>query len=149
MKEIIIKEGKIYVCEEIVANGKQTDFSEFALLVDDLIKAVGQRIDHCVSKLQEAYNKQEVYEVNDMMIWYKDGVFNIPSYEALDKTFKFLESQKSQNRDWIKADKLRELSNLQLNQLKKAYVAYMKDWTIGASFIESAELDKLLKEHKL
>lgn len=149
MKNILLQEGKVFICEEIVANGKQTDFSEFALLVDDLIKAVGQRIDHCVSKLQEAYNKQEVYEVNDISIWYKDGVFNIPSYKALDKTFKFLKIQKSQNRDWIKADKLRELSNLQLNQLKKAYVTYMKDWTIGASFIEFAELDKLLKEHKL
>jgi hypothetical protein len=33
--------------------------------------------------------------------------------------------------------------------LKKAYVAYMKDWTVGASFIEDAELDKFIKETQL
>ena len=149
MKKVIIENDKVFVCEEIVANGKQTDFSEFALSTADLIQAVEQRIDNCVSKLQEAYNKQEVYGVNNISIWYKDEVFNISSYEALDKTLKFLRYQKNQNREFIKSDKLRELSNLQLNQLKKAYVAYMKDWTIGASFIESAELDKFIKETKL
>lgn len=143
MKHIIIEDKKVYICEEVVANGKIDVEVPYYFDVNLLIEATKKRMEHCITQLQEAYNKQKVFKVGEYVIEYEGGWFNIPSYEAMKENLKFLNKLQDNHYFNVAPNKLEELSLAQINQLKKAYVSYFKEWTIGASIIEEIEMYKL------
>lgn len=143
MKNILVQDGKVYICEEIIANGKIDVEISYHFDVNSLIEATKKRMEHCVTQLQEAHNKQEVFKVGEYVIEYESGYFNIPSYEAMKENLKFLNKLQDNHYFNVAPNKLEELSLAQLNQLKKAYVSYLKEWTLGASIIEEIEMYKL------
>lgn len=143
MKSILVQDGKVYICEEVVANGKIDVETQFYFYLDELIEVTKKRMEHCVTRLQEAYSKQKVFKVGEHVIEYEGGWFNIPSYEAMKDSLKFFNDLKVNHYVNITSNKLEELNIAQLNQLKKAYVSYFKEWTLGASIIEEIEMYKL------
>lgn len=143
MKNILVQEGKVYICEEIVANGKVNTEVPYYFDLEVLITATKKRMEHCVTQLQEAYSKQKVFKVGEYTIDYEGGYFNIPSYEAMKDTLKFLNDLRDNHYLTVAPTKLNELSLAQLNQLKKAYVFHYKEWNLGTSIIEEYEMYKL------
>jgi hypothetical protein len=143
MKSILVQEGKVYICEEVVANGKADMEIPYYFDLNDLIEATKKRMEHCVTQLQEAYNKQKVFKVGDCVIEYEGGYFNIPSYEAMKDNLKFLNKLQDNRYFNVAPNKLEELSLAQLNQLKKAFINHHQKWTLGASIIEEFEMYKL------
>ena len=142
MKSILVQDGKVYICKEIVANGKANVDVPYQFNLEVLITATKKRMEHCVTQLQEAYSKQKVFKVGEHVIEYEGGWFNIPSYEAMKDSLKFFNELKDNHYVNITSNKLEELNIAQLNQLKKAYVSYT-EWSIGASVIEEIEMYKL------
>jgi hypothetical protein len=143
MKNILVQEGKVFICEEIVANGKADMEIPYYFDLLALIEAIKKRMDHCVTKLQEAYNKQKVFKVGECVIEYEGGYFNIPSYEVMKDLLKFFNDLKDHHYVNVASTKLNELSLAQLGQLKKAYVSHYKEWNLGTSIIEEYEMYKL------
>lgn len=140
MKHIIIEDKKVFICEEIVANGKADMEIPYYFDLLALIEAIKKRMEQCVTKLQEAYNKQKVFKVGECVIEYEGGYFNIPSYEAMKDLLKFFNDLKDHHYVNVASTKLNELSLAQLGQLKKAYVSYYKEWNLGASIIKEYEM---------
>lgn len=143
MKNILVQDGKVFICEEIVANGKANIEIPYYFNLDALITATKKRMEHCINSLQEAYNKQKVFKVGEHVIEYEDGYFHIPSYEAMKDNLKFLNDLKDNHYVNVSPSKLEELNIAQLNQLKKAYITHYKEWALGASVIEEIEMYKL------
>lgn len=143
MKNIIIKDKKVFICEEIVANRKLDKEIPYYFDLFTLVEAIEKRMESCVNKLQEAYSNQKVFKVGENVIEYEGGYFNIPSYEVMKDTLKFLNNFRDNQYENVASSTLNMLSLAQLNQLKKAYVSYYKEWNLGASIIEEYEMYKL------
>lgn len=143
MKSILVQGGKVFICEEIVTNKKANTETPYYFSVESLIEAIKKRMEHCVTQLQEAYNKQKVFKVEKDVIEYEGGWFNISSYEAMKDTLKFLNDIRNNQYIDITPSILNDLTIIQLSQLKKAYVSYYHQWNLGASIIEEYEMFKL------
>jgi hypothetical protein len=145
MKTILIKDKKVFICEEITANCNES-YIQKPLIVDadKLILALQKRMENCISKLQEAYNSQAIIETSEHTITYIGGHFHIPSYNTMEETINLLQLIIDVKKTtFIDTEDLKSLTYMQLNQLKKAIIAFDKDWTSLASDIEAIEAYKM------
>lgn len=145
MKKIIVENGKIYICKQITANcEKPYTKTSLTIDVDKLITALQRRMENCIKELQEAYNHKTIVETSEYTITYIGGYFHIPSYNTMEETIDILQHIIDvKETTFIDIEDLKILTWMQLNQLKKAIVAFDKDWTKLASTIEDIEMFKL------
>ena len=145
MKKIIVENGKVFICEQITANcNKSYIKTSLTIDVNKLILALQKRMESCVNKLQEAYNRQAIVETSEHTITYIGGYFHIPSYNTMEETINLLQLIIDVKKTtFIDTEDLKSLTYMQLNQLKKAIIAFDKDWTILASDIEAIEVYKI------
>jgi hypothetical protein len=145
MKTILIRDKKVVIYEEITANCNKS-YIQTSLIIDadKLILALQKRMENCISELQEAYNNQAIIETSEHTITYIGGYFHIPSYNTMEETVNLLQLiidvKKTTS---IDIEDLKALTYMQLNQLKKAIIAFDKDWTRLASTIEDIEVYKM------
>lgn len=135
--------GKLFLQTEIKVNCKKPDVAIFAVDIDDLIKAVKQRIKACNDALLEAYKEERVYEITHVSVLYLGGQYNKPSIDAMESALKILRNMRDQGIEMISSKDLKFFDVQQLNQMKKAVVNFYSGWSDAASLIEYHELMKL------
>ena len=135
--------GKLFLQTEIKVNCEKPDVAILAVDVDDLIKAVEQRIKACNDALLEAYKEERVYEITHVSVLYLGGQYNKPSMDAMGSALKILRNMRDQGIEMISSKDLKFFDIQQLNQMKKAVVNFYNGWNDVASLIEYHELMKL------
>lgn len=135
--------GKLFLQTEIKVNCEKPAVAILAVDVDDLIKAVEQRIKACNDALLEAYKEERVYEVTHVSVLYLGGKCNKPSMDAMESALKVLRSMRVQGIDALSSKDFKIFDVQQLNQMKKAVVNFYSGWNDVASLIEYHELMKL------
>lgn len=143
MENIIMRGGKLFLQTEIKVNCEKPDVAILAVDVDDLIKAVEQRIKACNDALLEAYKKERVYEITHVSVLYLGGQYNKPSIDAMESALKILRNMRDQGIEMISSKDFKSFDIQQLNQMKKAVVNFYNGWNDVASLIEYHELMKL------
>lgn len=143
MENIIMRGGKLFLQTEIKVNCEKPDVAILAVDVDDLIKAVEQRIKACNDALLEAYKEERVYEITHVSVLYLGGQYNKPSIDAMESALKILRNMRDQGIEMISSKDLKFFDVQQLNQIKKAVVNFYSGWNDVASLIEYHELMKL------
>ena len=135
--------GKLFLQTEIKVNCEKPAVAILAVDVDDLIKAVEQRIKACNDALLEAYKEERVYEITHVSVLYLGGKCNKPSMDAMESALKVLRSMRVQGIDALSSKDFKIFDVQQLNQMKKAVVNFYSGWNDVASLIEYHELMKL------
>lgn len=134
--------GKLYLQTEIKVNCEKP-VAILAVDVDDLIKAVEQRIKACNEALLEACKEERVYEITPASVFYLGGQYNKPSIYAMESALKSLRNMRDQGIEMISSKDFKSFDIQQLNQMKKAVVNFYSGWNDVASLIEYHELMKL------
>ena len=135
--------GKLFLQTEIKVNCEKPDVAILAVDVDDLIKAVEQRIKACNDALLEAYKEERVYEITHVSVFYLGGQYNKPSMDTMESTLKALRTMRFQGVGALSSKDFKFFDIQQLNQMKKAVVNFYNGWNDVASLIEYHELMKL------
>lgn len=135
--------GKLFLQTEIKVNCEKPAVAILAVEVDDLIKAVEQRIKACNDALLEAYKEERVYEITHVSVLYLGGQYNKPSMDAMENALKVLRNMRVQGIEMITGKDFKFFDVQQLNQIKKAVVNFYSGWSDVASLIEYHELMKL------
>ena len=135
--------GKLFLQTEIKVNCEKPDVAILAVDVDDLIKAVEQRIKACNDALLEAYKEERVYEITHVSVLYLGGQYNKPSMDAMENALRILRNMRDQGIEMITGKDFKFFDVQQLNQIKKAVVNFYSGWNDVASLIEYHELMKL------
>lgn len=135
--------GKLFLQTEIKVNCEKPDVAILAVEVDDLIKAVEQRIKACNDALLEACKEERVYEVTHVSVLYLGGQYNKPSMYAMESALRILRNMSVQGIEMITGKDFKSFDIQQLNQMKKAVVNFYSGWNDVASLIEYHELMKL------
>lgn len=135
--------GKLFLQTEIKVNCEKPDVAILAVEVDDLIKAVEQRIKACNDALLEAYKEERVYEITHVSVLYLGGQYNKPSMDAMENALRILRNMRVQGIEIITGEDFKSFDVQQLNQMKKAVVNFYSGWNDVASLIEYHELMKL------
>ena len=138
-----MREGKLFLQTEIKVNCEKPDVTILAVDVDDLIKAVEQRIKACNDALLEAYKEERIYEVTHVSVFYLGGQYNKPSMDAMGNALRILRNMQDQGIEMITGKDFKLFDIQQLNQMKKAVVNFYSGWSDVASLIEYHELMKL------
>ena len=120
---LIIQDGEVFVCAPIKAQCKP-DYQPERICTEVLRKAINKRIEHCKQQLAEAYEKRTVCEVTNGYIFYAEGCFSVPAYEAMCRVLEKLDESEGAGYLLWDSVALFSLSRLELDQLFKAYVQY-------------------------
>lgn len=152
MKSIQIIDGKVYIVKEITPNNSlPTTKRELLFSVEQLLRALKQRMNHCINALHEAVKADLVTQVTECQVFYIDKnqsvrSFNIPSFEAMEKAVQKLTEFAANEVACIPCETMaRGFDSIQLNQMKKAIVSYFECWSDTASALEELETYKLQK----
>lgn len=135
--------GKLFLQTEIEVNCEKPAVAILAVEVDDLIKAVEQRIKACNDALLEACKEERVYEITPVSVLYLGGQYNKPSMDAMEDALRILRNMRVQGIEMITGKDFKLFDVQQLNQIKKAVVNFYSGWNDVASLIEYHELMKL------
>lgn len=152
MRSLQIIDGKVCIVKEITANNNlPTIERELLFSVEQLLQALEKRMDHCINALHEAIERDLVTQVTECQVFYIDKyqsirVFNIPSFEAMEKAVRKLHDLRIAGNINITCKTLvGGFSKIQLNQMKKAIVSHFGHWSDTASALEELEMHKLQK----
>lgn len=146
MKQIKVIDGKVCIVKEITANNSLPIINcELLFGVEELLHALEQRMDHCISALHKAVEENLVTQVTEHQVFYIDKnqsvrAFNIPSYEAMEKAVQKLKELAANEVICIPCETMaKDFTCVELNQMKKAIVSYFECWSDTASALEELE----------
>lgn len=152
MNSIKIIDGRVCIVKEVTAfTNLPTIKRELLFSVEQLLRALEQRMDQCINALHEAVEKDLVTQVTEHQVFYIDKnqsvrAFNIPSFEAMEKAVQKLTELAANEVACIPCETMaRDFNKIQLNQMKKAIVSYFECWSDTASALEELETYKLQK----
>ena len=147
MNSIKLIDGKVCIVKEVTANNSlPTIKRELLFSVEQLLRALEQRMSLCTKALNEAVEKNLVTQVTEHQVFYIDKnqsvrAFNIPSFEAMERAVKKLQELDANEVAYIPCETMaQDFSKVQLNQMKKAIVSYFECWCDTASALEELEL---------
>ena len=154
MKTIKTINGQLCICTPVSLSQKinELELKPFTVKVEEILQAVAQRMHHCIAELEENIARDLIVEhvilhIDDeeevSIIRYANGsCFSQPSYKAMEQIVKAFD-ELSRMASTVDVRFLQALSVLQLNQIKKALVAFYGTWNATCSFIEEIEIGKL------
>jgi hypothetical protein len=153
MNSIKIIDGRVCIVKEITANVSLPSIKrELLFSVEQLLCALGQRMDHCLNALHEAVEADLVTQVTECQVFYIDKnqsvrAFNIPSFEAMERAVKKLQELNANEVAYIPFETMaQDFTRVELNQMKKAIVSRFGHWSDTASALEELETYKLQRE---
>jgi hypothetical protein len=153
MKSLKVIDGKVCIVKEITANTSlPTIKRELLFSVEQLLRALEERMDSCINALHEAEENDLVTEVTECQVFYVDKsqsvrAFNIPSFEAMESAVKKLKELAAIEVACIPCEAMaKDFTRVELNQMKKAIVSHFERWSDTASALEELETYKLKRE---
>ena len=146
MHSIKVIDGKVCIVKELTANTSlPTIKRELLFSVKQLLRALEQRMDHCVNALNEAVEMDLVTQVTEYRVFYIDKnqsvrAFNIPSFDAMENAVKKLKELDANEVACIPCETMaKDFTRVELNQMKKAIVSHFGKWSDTASALEELE----------
>lgn len=146
MKSLKVIDGKVCIVKEITANTSLPIIKrELIFSVEQLLRALEERMNSCINALHEAEEMDLVTEVTDCQVLYVDKsqsvrIFNIPSFESMESAVKKLKELAAIEVACIPCETMaKDFTRVELNQMKKAIVSRFGHWSDTASALEELE----------
>ena len=159
MKTIKTINGQMCICTPVSVSKdiNELEVKPFVVKTGAVFQAITQRMKHCMEELEEMIAKDSIIasisvpceseEEEELSIvkYANGGCFSQPAYKAMEQVAKIFDKLSSTT-PYVDATFLETLSILQLNQIKKALVAFHGTWNTVCSFIEEVEIYKLSQQ---
>lgn len=159
IKTIKTINGQMCICTPVQLSKSinEVEIKPFVVKTGAVYQAIIKRMQHCMEELEEKIAKDliiasisvpcesEEDEELSVVKYVNGGCFSQPAYRAMEQVAEIFD-ELSCSTAYVDANFLETLSIIQLNQIKKALVAFYGTWNTTCSFIEEVEMYKMSQQ---